>query len=251
MRLHEWLAAAGDLLLGAECPGCQRPGWGVCPGCLRAIRRAGCYLTEPDPCPPRFPLTATAGPYDAVMKALVSGHKEHQVLTLASLLGERLRRAVEHLLRHCSWPRERPATRVVLVPVPSSPAAVRRRGYDATWAMARRAARGPVASTELAAQRMLALARRVQDQAGLGAEARRANLAGSLRVVRSRLPAGSVVVVVDDVVTTGSSLGEAVRALRAARVPVLGAATVAATLRSGSRPGPGRGGVDDDEQRVE
>ena len=236
MRLDGWLAAAGDLLLGAECPGCQRPGWGVCPSCLRAISRAGCSLTRPDPCPPRFPLTATAGPYDRVMKALISGHKEHQVLTLASVLGLRLRRAVEHLLRHCSWPPGGRVTRVVLVPVPSSPAAVRKRGYDATWVMARRAARAPLGSTQLGTQRMLGLTRRVQDQAGLGAEARRANLAGSLRVVRSRLEPGSVVVVVDDLVTTGSSLGEAARALRAARVPVLGAATVAATLRSGSEP---------------
>jgi adenine/guanine phosphoribosyltransferase-like PRPP-binding protein len=39
------------------------------------------------------------------------------------------------------------------------------------------------------------------------------------------------VVLVDDLVTTGSSLTEAARALREARIPVLGAATVAATVR--------------------
>jgi predicted amidophosphoribosyltransferase len=74
----------------------------------------------------------------------------------------------------------------------------------------------------------------VQDQARLGAAARQENLSGGLRVQRNILPRGAALVVVDDVVTTGSSLAEAARALRAAQLPVLGAATVAATVRSAS-----------------
>jgi predicted amidophosphoribosyltransferase len=65
----------------------------------------------------------------------------------------------------------------------------------------------------------------------LGAAGRKANLTGSLRV-SGGVPPGSLVVIVDDLVTTGSSLTEAARALGAARIAVLGAATVAATVRS-------------------
>jgi predicted amidophosphoribosyltransferase len=62
-----------------------------------------------------------------------------------------------------------------------------------------------------------------------GARARQQNLAGAFRL-RGPIKAGTVVIV-DDLVTTGSSLTEAARVLRAAGMPVLGAATVAATVR--------------------
>jgi predicted amidophosphoribosyltransferase len=71
--------------------------------------------------------------------------------------------------------------------------------------------------------------RRVADQAGLGAAARQQNLAGAFRL-RRPISTGAAVLV-DDLVTTGSSLAEAARVLREAGIPVLGAATVAATVR--------------------
>ncbi|RSN55575.1 phosphoribosyltransferase family protein, partial [Actinomadura sp. WAC 06369] len=75
----------------------------------------------------------------------------------------------------------------------------------------------------------LRLRRRVADQAGLTAARRAANLRGAIEV---RAPvAGRRVVLVDDVVTTGASLSEAARALRAAGAEVVGAATVAMTPR--------------------
>jgi predicted amidophosphoribosyltransferase len=168
------------------------------------------------------------------MKQLVSAHKEHQVLTLTPFLAGRLAVAVDCLLRSADGLPGNVG--VVLVPVPSSPAAVRARGLDATWAMARRAVPSCPPGRVVGAKRLLSLARRVQDQAGLGAEARRENLRGSLRARGQGLSAGCVAVIVDDVVTTGSSLTEAHRALRAAGIPVLGAATVAATVRSRSAP---------------
>jgi predicted amidophosphoribosyltransferase len=171
------------------------------------------------------------------MRRLVSAHKERQVLSLTPVLAARLAVAVACLVDRA--PGGSPL-RLVLVPVPSAPSAVRARGLDATWALARGAVRsgsGPRAGPRVrtvVAQRLLAQSRRLQDQAGLDAAARRLNLAGGFRVSGRRPEPGSVVVVVDDLVTTGSSLGEAARALRAVGIPVLGAATVAATVRSRS-----------------
>ncbi|WP_274704671.1 phosphoribosyltransferase family protein, partial [Actinomadura geliboluensis] len=70
---------------------------------------------------------------------------------------------------------------------------------------------------------------RVADQAGLTARQRAANLQGAVEA--RACVAGRRVVLVDDVVTTGSSLAEAARALRAAGAEVTGTATIAATPR--------------------
>ena len=81
----------------------------------------------------------------------------------------------------------------------------------------------------------------VADQSGLDAAARAANLHGALRVrpgplrrLAGGVPEIAGAVVCDDVVTTGATLVEAQRALRAVGVPVLGSATVAATARRGA-----------------
>ena len=60
--------------------------------------------------------------------------------------------------------------------------------------------------------------RAVADQSGLTARERVANLAGALEVVAGggRLLEGGRAVLVDDLMTTGASLAEAARALRAA-----------------------------------
>jgi predicted amidophosphoribosyltransferase len=76
------------------------------------------------------------------------------------------------------------------------------------------------------------MASSARDQAGLSAAERAANLAGAVRV--GRVPAGLSayrIVLVDDVITTGATLAECARALRAVGITVSAAAVVAATAR--------------------
>jgi hypothetical protein len=121
---------------------------------------------------------------------------------------------------------------LLLVPVPTARGARRRRGDHPLAGLARVVADeyGPA---DLALAPVLRVRRRVADQAALSAPERAANLHGAL-AVRTRGQArvlGARCVVVDDVVTTGATLAEAARVLRAAGAAEVVAATVAATAR--------------------
>ena len=209
--LHDLL----DLVLPGQCAGCREPAVLLCPDCRAALEALNPGRTVPDPFPAGLPRTCTAGPYEGLLRALLLAHKERGRLALTRPLGDLLGAAVGAL----------GAGDVVLVPVPSAPAAVRARGHDHALRLARAAARG----RGLHAAALLVPARRVADQSGLSAAGRAANLSGALR---ARRPLGGLpVVVVDDVVTTGATLVEAARALREGGARVRGAAVVAATQR--------------------
>ncbi|MFF5253587.1 ComF family protein [Streptomyces leeuwenhoekii] len=108
---------------------------------------------------------------------------------------------------------------VLLVPVPSARRAVRARGHDPARRIALAAA-GELRRSGTPARMLAALRHRraVADQSGLDSRQRWDNLAGALAVVpgAARLLRGAAaVVLVDDVMTTGASLAEAARAVRA------------------------------------
>uniref|UniRef100_UPI0035B62722 ComF family protein n=1 Tax=Streptomyces sp. SM12 TaxID=1071602 RepID=UPI0035B62722 len=133
------------------------------------------------------------------------------------------------------------STPLLLVPVPSARAATARRGHDPlrriTLAAAGqlRASGRAVRMTPLLRQR-----RAVADQVGLDRAQRHANLDGALAAHSGRSGgpgrAGppAPMVLVDDLLTTGASLAEAVRALRAGSDGhglVVAAAVIATPLR--------------------
>jgi predicted amidophosphoribosyltransferase len=261
-RAREWWPAhltgvpraLADLVLPQDCAGCAVPGAVLCPACRSRLARP--RLAEPRRHPPGFPPTVAAGAYTGPVRPAVLAFKEHGRAELAGPLGAALALAVVVVLAGAGAPgpvRRPDRSPVVLVPVPSSAAALRSRGRDhvrelATVAVAELRAAGVTACTVP----VLGRSGRTRDSAGLDAVQRRANLAGRFRALPryAQLPAGTRLVLVDDVVTSGATLTEAARALAhppgtpggKRDTPVL-AAVVAATprrvARPGSRPPPG------------
>jgi predicted amidophosphoribosyltransferase len=225
--------ALADLVFPDRCPGCQERALPpACATCLASLATPP-RRRPPDPLPAGLPVPWAVTAYAAAPRGLIVAHKEHGRLGLAAPLGAALARSV--LAAAGPAP-----TSVALVPVPSLPSAVRRRGHDPLARITRRAVialhqRG----TSAQVLTLLRHARATADQSELSHAARAQNLAGALvallpppRVVR-RLPADTRLIVVDDVVTTGATLAEAVRALRAAGLAICGTAVIAATRRRG------------------
>jgi predicted amidophosphoribosyltransferase len=209
--LHEALL---DLVLPRRCAGCTVPGRALCAGCRAALAAPPLGLVDDGP--RRLPPLAAAAPYAGAVRGVLLAHKEHGRLALVRPLSAALAAAVGCL---------DPPGGTVVVPVPSSVAAVRERGHD----HAGRLARATAHRLRLPSRPLLTPLRAVADSAGLGAAERAANLRGAL-AARRRLD-GVPALVVDDVVTTGATLREAVRALRAAGAQVHGVAVVAVTAR--------------------
>lgn len=204
MRLID---AAADLLLGAACPACRAPGLGPCPTC-----RARLLNAEPTLVRHRHldvPVWAAAA-YRPLLEHLIPAFKDDGHWGQARVLGLLLARAVMPLA---------PPPEARLVPVPSRPEAVRRRGIDHGRVLAARAARH-------AHLRWRPAVRRTgggHSQRGLN-RSERATLTEEDFHVK---PVPGPVIVVDDVITTGATLRAVVAALRTGGAMVIGAAVVA------------------------
>lgn len=133
----------------------------------------------------------------------------------ARLLGQLMARAAVEEFSDCS----------LLVPVPMYPRRQRQRGYNQSLELAKvMAAEGPwqVSTTALRKTRA------TLPQMGLSATARRRNLKGSF--LASADVSGKKVLLVDDVVTTDSTVNECVKALHKAEADEVNVITVARAI---------------------
>jgi predicted amidophosphoribosyltransferase len=210
-----------DLILPLECGGCGAPSTRWCDACAAELSVAAeqPHVVSPriDPQVPVFAL----GRYVGARRRVILAVKEHGRADLIAPLAGALAVGVHRLL---TWRMvEIPLT---IVPAPTRRSAARRRGGDPVARMARAAVAGHPDVAVVQALRLKGLAR---DSVGLGTSARERNIAGRV-LLRGPRPRGNFgeVVLVDDIVTTGATARESVRALRAAGIPVAAVLAIAA-----------------------
>ncbi len=194
-----------DWLWPRHCAVCQEIGATLCAGCLHQL-----------PCNPErlddwiysfFPY------HDQAVKRLVCQFKYHGRRELGPrLLTFAHDKWIEDL---AEWgERFGPTEPWRVVPIPASPGRRRERWFAPADILARSLAQ--LDATQLFYTTALRKIRPTTPQAGLTRAARLKNLRGAFAVSRPALVRQQKIIVVDDVVTTGATMQEARRALRAA-----------------------------------
>ncbi len=237
--LRRTAGALADLIVPPLCLACHRPLGShdaVCADCWRKIdfiRPPLCdRLGLPMPYdtggamvsaaavadPPDYDRARAVGRFDGVMRELVHDLKFHDRHDVRRLLGRWMVEAGAELLSDAD----------VIVPVPLTRGRLLSRRFNQSAILAREVSRGSGVAFVPAALRRT---RRTRPQVGLSRQQRRKNVSGAFDVASDQAARinGANVVLVDDVITTGATVGACARTLRragAARVDVLALALV-------------------------
>jgi predicted amidophosphoribosyltransferase len=218
-----WSALA-DLVLPTGCAGCGAERVtlrrGVCTACVTAMEALTPRDARPTPAPAGLPWSFTLGVYAEPLSTLIVAYKDRGRHGLAAPLGAMLANVVIVATD------DRPA---VLVPIPDTPKAARERHGDHMARLVKACTRTLRARGRdvLTAYPLIGVGK--QDSLHLDAAGRAAAAGFGTRT--RRLPADRLVVLVDDVMTTGATLAAGTDALRRSGVEVGACATLAATER--------------------
>lgn len=222
-----WLGECRDLLLPRGCAGCDAPDDVLCDACLARFRESVRFTPSGE----SFPCFACARYRGAVRQAVLAW-KDHDDVELdgpfRELMAGRAMDAAPAIRRSAISP-------LLVVPAPSSPRSVRRRGRIHVRPLLRAACDG-LAACGIPSRPCEALEMRdvrVKAVETDSARARRRRLDDRIAVRRriGRLD-GRHVVLVDDIVTTGATLTQCAAAIR------LAGGTVVAAFALAYTPGP-------------
>ncbi|MFC1590685.1 ComF family protein [Candidatus Omnitrophota bacterium] len=222
-----------NLVYPLHCQVCKTPldpmnNYHVCPACISRIRvnqrpycvRCGRSVERPDavcaecgrrkPC---FHMARSPFLYEGVIKECIHLMKYGKKVCLAKLLS----RLMARFLKENAELRE---AADLIVPVPLFARKLRERGFNQSKVLAR----GICAELHIPASDALVKSRPTRPQSDLSKEGRMGNIKGAFRVRGRNSVRGKVILIVDDVLTTGATLNECASVLAAsgaARINVI------------------------------
>jgi predicted amidophosphoribosyltransferase len=186
-------------------------------------------LSEVNVCGSNYPVVS-AVQYSPIASRVLLSAKESNISAADKLLVDAISHSLSYFVKHFGGDS--------LVPIPSRRSASRKRGRNFLSEIAKEVASNSATNIKVCKIQLLTHSRNVQDQSALNSKQRLANLSGALTVpskANSNKIGGNIrsVIIVDDLITTGATLAEAIRALCAAGFEVKGAVTgaVAKPLR--------------------
>ena len=212
-----WQAVANQLLstlFEPPCAACKQRllhplDGAVCDACWSSLRLAP-QLTDRFPADHAVTLACAVDRYEGRMKEIVHALKYERRRSIAPRLGELMRERGAALL----------ADAAAVVPVPLHPKREYERGFNQADDLASHL--GPPVV------RMLKRVRHTQSQIELPKDQRQENVRGAFALDdSSRIPVPGIVVLIDDVSTTGSTLEACARVLKAGGVNEVRAITAA------------------------
>ena len=190
---------------------------------------------------PEFARAVSFGEYEGGLRGLVHLLKYESVLPVAPALGRMLASSIAELLPGCG------EALPLIVPVPLHKSKRSERGFNQAELIARAAVKRLRQPIEVATG-VLVRQRATISQVGLSREQRIANMSDAFRVRAPRHVRGRTVIVVDDVMTTGTTLSECARVLKQAGAERVWAATVARAFQPAA---PRRAAKHGDEEEIE
>jgi len=183
-------------------------------------RRHGCREFDPE-----FDRAVRFAEYAGALRGILHLLKYAGVLPAAPVLGRLLAEAIGQL-----GPNDEDA-KPLLVPVPFHSS---ERGFNQAELIVRSALKHLPRRMEVAT--ILKRQRATYSQVGLTREQRVANMRGAFRVTEPERVKGRTVIVVDDVMTTGTTVSACARVLKRAGAGRVGAATLSRTLKEAALP---------------
>ena len=217
-----------DLIFPSRCIGCSQLGISICSNC-RSSWHPHIYLREVSVEGCNYPVVSSVQ-YSPVASRVLLSAKESNIADADKLLIDAISHSLSHFIKRFGGR--------TLVAIPSRRSATRKRGRNFLSEITSEVVRISENEISFIDTQLLVHSRGVKDQSALNSKQRHSNVSGALAVpskFKPRIGDGNIgpLIIVDDLITTGATLAEAIRALRTAGFEVKGAVTgaVAKPLR--------------------